>query len=66
MINFSLSFFFFFFFGVCVEEKDDPAPLIVYWLDDLAPCIARKGCSKWLNSVRFHITYIVLVCDMIV
>ena len=46
MINFSLSFFFFFFLGVCVEEKDDPAPLIVYWLDDLAPCIARKGCSK--------------------
>ena len=55
---------------LCVDMESDHIYLYVtatlYWLDDLAPCIARKGCSKWLNSVHFHFTYIVLVCDVIV
>ncbi|KAK4567226.1 hypothetical protein RGQ29_003154 [Quercus rubra] len=51
---------------LCVDMECDHIYLYVtatlYWLDDLAPCLARKGCSERLNSVRFHITYIVLVC----
>lgn len=47
---------------LCVDMEFDHIYLYVtatlYWLDDLAPCIARKGCSKQLNSVHFHVTYI--------